>query len=346
MSLEAILIRITSQQRYRQHMTESGEVITLKGESKDHLFSLKREVSIYYSDCVNSFNSIKEACTIPSGALKLQMIFLLKGDLSGYLPGSKKASLKFTEQQHNILLSNENLQLRLKSDVHEIILICIDHSFLSRYIPFDHLGYINLKNGMDDNKPALFSRYNFYLTPEISEILQALRTSTHSGFCEKLFLESKILELLVLQLSQFEQLKDCDAKQQLKKVELDKMHKAKEILTDDLNLQISLRSLAHMVGTNEFNLKRNFKIAFGTTVFGYLNQYKMARAKRMLVEKDITIAEVSEKMGFKYATHFSSAFKKYFGYLPNKIKTGKLPLLLFLEDFSVLFDNLEMIGWL
>jgi len=301
---------------------------------------------MHYSDCSKSLSNIKDVCSIPSGGFRLQMIFVLKGNLNGYLPGFKKASLKFTEQQHNILLSNENLQLKVKTEVHEIILICIDHSFLSRYIPMDHPGYMNLKSGMDHNEPSLFSGSNFYLTPEISEILQALRTSTHSGFCEKLFLESKILELLVLQLLQFEQLKDCNVTRQLKKEELDKMHQAKEILTGDLTMQFSLRSLAHMVGTNEFNLKRNFKIAFGTTVFGYLNQYKMARAKRMLVEKDITIAEVSEKMGFKYATHFSSAFKKYFGYLPNKIKAGKLPLLLFLEDFSVIFDNLEMIGWL
>jgi len=95
-------------------------------------------------------------------------------------------------------------------------------------------------------------------------------------------------------------------------------------------------------GSDEFKLKRNFKPAFGTTVNAYLNQHKMTAAKNMLIEQDLTIAEVSEKMGYRYATHFSSAFKKkYFDFLPNKIKSGKLLLLIFLEEFSVILENLE-----
>ena len=324
-------------------MTQSGEVITQKGENNTHTFSLHREASIHYSGCSDSFSTITKAFSSPSKGYSLQMLFLLKGNISGYLPGSKKALLTFTEQQHNILLNHEKLRLQVKTEAHEIIFIRIDLSFLSRYIPTDHSGYLNLKTGIEQNEPAVFSGYNLHMTPEISAILNALRTSTHTGFCEKLFLESKILELLVLQLSQFEQIKDYIPARQLKKEELDKMYEVKEIMTGDLYQQFSLRNLAHMVGTNEFNLKRNFKLAFGTTVFGYLNQYKMAWAKRMLIEEDVTVAEVSEKMGYKYATHFSSAFKKFYGYLPNKLKSGKLSLLIFIEDFSVIMENLEIL---
>ncbi|TDQ06616.1 helix-turn-helix domain-containing protein [Pedobacter metabolipauper] len=320
-------------------MTQSGEVTTLKGESTDQIFNLKREASIYYSDSLSTFNDIKSAFIKSAGNSSLQMVFLLKGKLNGYLTGSKKACLTFAEQQHNILLINEKLQLQIKTETHEAIFIRIDPAFLSMYIPADHLGYLNLKDGMQKNEPALFSGCNLHMTSEIAAILNALRTSEHTGFCGKLFLESKILELLVLQLSQFELRKDDPAVRQLKEEELDKMHEVKEFLMNNMNQQFSLRSLAHMVGTNEFNLKRDFKLAFGTTVFGYLTDYKMTLAKRMLIEKDVTIAEVSEKTGYKYATHFSSAFKKYFGYLPNKIKSGKLSLLILIEDFSVVFEN-------
>lgn len=40
----------------------------------------------------------------------------------------------------------------------------------------------------------------------------------------------------------------------------------------------------------------------------------------MLLEGNHKIADVAITSGYKHATHFSSAFKKYFGYLPNKIK--------------------------
>ncbi|MCX2480298.1 AraC family transcriptional regulator [Pedobacter sp. MC2016-15] len=324
-------------------MTQSGEVITLNGENSTHLFSLNRGTSLQHSDSHSSFSSITAALSRASRNYCMHMIFILKGRVNGYLPGSRKAAVTFSEKQHNILLINEKLSLQVKTEEHEVMFISMDHSFLSGYLPAEHSGYQNLRNGIDQDEPAVFSASNLHITPEISSILQALKTSPHTGFCEKLFLESKILELLVLQISQFELLKDNTPSLQLKKEELQKMYEVKEILTEDLTQQISLRSLAHRVGTNEFNLKRNFKLAFGTTVFGYLNQYKMDWAKRMLIEKDITIAEVSEKTGYKYATHFSSAFKKYFGYLPNQIKSGKLSLLIFIEDFVAIFENLEMI---
>ncbi|MNT78841.1 Helix-turn-helix domain protein [compost metagenome] len=66
----------------------------------------------------------------------------------------------------------------------------------------------------------------------------------------------------------------------------------------------------------------------------------MEKARSILLAKDITVAEIAKKVGYKHATHFTSAFKKYFGYLPNKIKAGKLSLLIFVEDIIVLFDNL------
>lgn len=127
-------------------------------------------------------------------------------------------------------------------------------------------------------------------------------------------------------MSQFEQTENDQLQLGLKKEELDRMQEVKEILMRNIESQFSLRTLAHMVGTNEFNLKKNFKAAFGTTVYGYFNQYKMEQAKAMLIEGDTKVAEVSGKMGYKHATHFTSAFKKYFGYLPTKIKMSMLLL--------------------
>ncbi|MCX2474019.1 AraC family transcriptional regulator [Pedobacter sp. MC2016-05] len=121
------------------------------------------------------------------------------------------------------------------------------------------------------------------------------------------------------------------------------MHEVREILIQQSGDQLSLRALAHLVGTNEFNLKRDFKALFGKTVFAYLNQHKMEKAKNMLIEEDTTVSEISKRMGYKHATHFTSAFKKYFGYLPNKIKTGKLSLLIFFEDFIALLENLSLL---
>lgn len=318
-------------------MTPKGEDLTLKGESTNHLFQLKREVSIRYSEDAKSFDELTKAPK--SLQHSLQMVFILKGTLNCLVPHTEEPLIVLEDQQHNLLLDHEQLALHCEHEVHDMIFINIEYSFFSRYLPNDHTGFQNLKRGIEQDEATVFSTFNLHITPEIIAILNSLKNSTHTGFCEKLFLESKVLELLVLQLSQFEQIRNRDTKHQLKKDELEKMYEVREILTSNMQEQLSLRTLSHMVGTNEFNLKRNFKIAFGTTVYGYLNQYKMEHAKSILIKEDITITELASKMGYKYATHFSSAFKKHFGYLPNKIRAGKLSLIVFLDDIAIVCEN-------
>ena len=181
-----------------------------------------------------------------------------------------------------------------------------------------------------------------YITPEMSAILQRIGHSISDKFCNQLLLESKVIELMALQITQYEELERIQTPTTLKKEELERMQQAREILIGHTGDQLSLRTLAHLVGTNEYNLKRDFKTVFGTSVYRYLSQYKMEQAKDLMINTNNTIAEISQRIGYKHATHFTSAFKKYFGYLPNKIKSGKLSLLLLIEDFSVLFENLEI----
>ncbi|GAB3894379.1 helix-turn-helix transcriptional regulator [Spirosoma agri] len=79
-----------------------------------------------------------------------------------------------------------------------------------------------------------------------------------------------------------------------------------------------------------------------TTVFGYLNQFKMEKAKDLLTAGQTKISAIARSLGYKHATHFTAAFKKYFGFLPHKIKMSVLmPFIELDTDFVLL---LEMFG--
>lgn len=302
-------------------MTQEGEQLTQKGEFLERNFSIQRKVALSFSE----FTSNEDANNLASPGDKdksLKMIFVLKGVVEALDGNTRKNLLFLPEHHHNLVLAHTDVIWQALEEDSDIVCLEIDFAFLNKYLPKDHPGLINLRKDSEGTKTAFFSSQHLHITPEILTILSSLKTSTHEGFCQRLFLESKVLELLMFQVSQFEQIKTMQPSVQLKQADMDKMLEVKSILESKLDIQISLRELAHMVGTNEFNLKRNFKIAFGTTVFGYLNQYKMEMAKTMILENDLNIADIASKMGYKYATHFSSAFKKHFGYLPNKLKTG------------------------
>ncbi|MBB2150922.1 helix-turn-helix transcriptional regulator [Pedobacter gandavensis] len=306
-------------------MTQKGEQMTPKGEIKDRPFYGSRDLAIGYSKKNTALSAEQGAILLQEQVNHrgYQMIFVLKGKLSFDEDGQASTLPLLESQQYNLLWSSGKSAFPkgLADESNEIVFVEISPDFLSRYLPDDHPAAIHLQSEQEatTNPVILFSSQHLHITPEINAILNGIENSPHTGFCERLFLESKVIELLAIKISQLELLQQQPSPR-LKQEELDKMQEAREILIQNIDRPFSLRTLAHMVGTNEFNLKKQFKAVYGNTVYGYLNQYKMEQAKAMLLQGDSRISEVSEKMGYKHATHFTSAFKKYFGYLPHKIK--------------------------
>ncbi|MFA4871248.1 MAG: AraC family transcriptional regulator [Pedobacter sp.] len=315
-------------------MTEKGEQLTVKGEFISQGFLPESQISVNFIKHMDAENTVQLAIE-PTSLFNFLMVFAIKGDVHCLLGKEQKSIITVSSQQHSLIAIPNGVTLKPvdPNAPYEIAYINISTFFLSRYLPSTHPAF-KIVQSPSLNEPVLFCDRVLHLSPEISVILNSIENSVHTGFCKRLFLESKVIELLALQLSQFEQAQNDEPVNRLTKEDLDKMHEVKEILIANIDSQFSLRTLAHMVGTNEFNLKRNFKAAFGTTVYGYFNQYKMEQAKMMLLEGDSKISEVSSKIGYKHATHFTSAFKKYFGYLPTRLK---MSLLIFDPEICLFF---------
>lgn len=330
-------------------MTEAGEQLTLKGEINHYpvsVFSFNKDMGISYSMDIDDRNKVEVKMNYADGSLNdvYQMIFVLKGKIKFRKRGKTSSYGQIGANQHNLyrVTPGANRMVMGKS-ADDVMCINLSHNFVSQYIPYSHPAHQKLTAQPGTEAPMMLFPLNMHITPEISAILQRLGSASSQGaYFDQLMLESKVIELLALQISQFEQLGADVNPGQLENDKRERMHKAREIIINHTGKQLPLRSLAHMVGTNEFDLKRDFKVVFGNTVYGYLTQYRMEQAKAMLIEKNVTIAEIAIKMGYKHATHFTSAFKKYFGYLPNKLRAGKLLLLMCLQNVSALFECLDL----
>lgn len=101
---------------------------------------------------------------------------------------------------------------------------------------------------------------------------------------------------------------------------IDKMHQVKQIIDQNMQETLSIAELAKQVGTNEAYLKKQFKETFGTTIYGYTLQRRMEYAKNLLLQSEFTITDIAYQIGYKHATHFTAAFKKYYGQLPNHFR--------------------------
>lgn len=106
----------------------------------------------------------------------------------------------------------------------------------------------------------------------------------------------------------------------LNKNHYDKIIQVKSIIDKDLSKNHTIAELARLVGTNEQYLKKYFKQHFGKTVMNYITERKMEHAKELIMTGEYRVVDVARMTGYKHSTHFTTAFKKYFGFIPNSLR--------------------------
>lgn len=252
----------------------------------------------------------------------VQLYFSMRGKSAFRIGENPKPFASFNAQQHNLLFfSDEEAQQEIKPDPQvEMLTVYIPSDFLLHYLPETGSPFSELRDNILAGKPARLRKTNLAITPRITAVLQELLNCMYTGYCKRMFVQAKVIELLMLQFEQCEQ-DEVLSTSGLKQTDIEKMLHARDLILQNMECPCSLIDLAHMVGTNEYYLKKHFKQVFGTTVFGYLNTYRMEQARKMLLEGDQKVGDIASALGFKYAAHFTAAFKKHFGYLPQKIKS-------------------------
>jgi len=179
-----------------------------------------------------------------------------------------------------------------------------------------------LANNVAGNKPIILNkRSNHPITTRMLMILDDIRNCQFQGGHKKLFLQSKVIELLALQCEQQEQADESrDKKHLLSATDREKLFYARDLLLQQMQEPPSLTELSRAAGLNEFKLKNGFRQVFDNTVFGYLNDHKMEQARRLLHSAAQSVTEIAEQLGFSSVQHFSTAFRKKFGVSPIKLR--------------------------
>lgn len=159
------------------------------------------------------------------------------------------------------------------------------------------------------------------ITPAMQLALQQMLDCPYHGVIKQMYLESKSVEVLALWL---DQARSSDAESRpsppLPAVDVDRIHQAKDILLNQLDHPPSLFTLARQVGLNDCTLKRGFKQVFGTTVFGYLHQHRMEKARSLLLENQHSITAIAQAVGYTNLSAFSAAFRKKYGVSPRAMQ--------------------------
>lgn len=97
---------------------------------------------------------------------------------------------------------------------------------------------------------------------------------------------------------------------------------AAEILEREYASPPVIPELARMVGVNEFKLKNGFRELYGHTVYAYIQKQRMAAAKVLLENRDLSITQIAGMVGYVNASHFAEAFRKQHHINPSDLRNG------------------------
>ncbi|MFP3834539.1 helix-turn-helix transcriptional regulator [Chryseobacterium sp. SIMBA_028] len=247
----------------------------------------------------------------------VEMHFALKGKSLAISENFQK-TVQFDSYQHNIIYAH-HMQGKMEfygPDIH-ILEINLAPYFFKKFLP-DHSGlFETFRNAIEKQHSSLIHPDHNRISLEMYQILNDITNCDRKGVFKRIYLEAKVSELLLLQLEQL--FHDKSSTSSLSKKDEEKIYAVRDYIASNLNADCTLNDLAHQVGTNEFTLKKGFKELFGTTVFGFWNDTKMEQAKRLLLDSNMNISEVSDFIGYKNPRHFSAAFKRKYNVLPSKI---------------------------
>ena len=95
---------------------------------------------------------------------------------------------------------------------------------------------------------------------------------------------------------------------------------AKEYLDKNYDKSVSIDILANLSDMSPTNFRRMFLLVFGKTAMAYKNDLLLLHACDLLSDNVYSVAEVSERCGFRDANYFSRFFKKHMGISPTEYK--------------------------
>lgn len=85
----------------------------------------------------------------------------------------------------------------------------------------------------------------------------------------------------------------------------------------------NLQLLSKTAGLSLTKLKAGFKLLYGVSVYRYLLQLRIAKAKELLLQSDVPIKVIALDCGFSNCQHFITTFKKWVRMTPGAYRKMK-----------------------
>lgn len=99
-----------------------------------------------------------------------------------------------------------------------------------------------------------------------------------------------------------------------------RIRRSVELMHAQLEQDLSLKEIAAASYLSPFHFVRVFKKLTGTTPHAYLASIRTSRAQLLLAEPNLSVTEVSSRVGYSSPSHFTKAFRQATGLTPRAFR--------------------------
>jgi len=90
------------------------------------------------------------------------------------------------------------------------------------------------------------------------------------------------------------------------------------------NEKFGVEDLIREMGLSHSNLHRKLKSISNQTISQFIREIRLKKAKELLLNEDLTVSEISYRVGFGSPTYFNKCFHEYFRYPPGESKNHEI----------------------
>lgn len=96
---------------------------------------------------------------------------------------------------------------------------------------------------------------------------------------------------------------------------------AELILRSNLDQVVPVRAVASRLGLEWETFRKQFRTRTGQSPAAYRNRARLEHAKQVLIDQDLSIAEIAQRIGYADGFAFSKAFRKWAGVAPSAMRS-------------------------
>ena len=105
-------------------------------------------------------------------------------------------------------------------------------------------------------------------------------------------------------------------------LDLRRLRRVRDFMETHLDEDLSIDALANEACLSPFHFARAFKAATGMAPHGYLSNLRVEKAKRLIAEGEMPLAEIAYTCGFSSQAYFTTWFKRIVGVTPGSYRVN------------------------